>query len=248
MATRAATYALARPIPYLLQQGGAQTIDFPVRHGATGALVAPTAAGSTVTIKRPAGTSFAAAQAVTVASSLASYDVASTAAEDVGDGWEVLLSLVIDGNTYPFRRNAYLCEYVPPCPISVADLYTAVPELRSQIPQAQDTNGTAEGWQPQIDAAYFEWLRELIGNGRKVWLLRSADDYFDRVLYRAAQMACDAVPAEEGSPWARLSKQMWRELERARGNVRLGYSDEAVKTRLGGSPQTILAPPGRVTC
>ena len=56
MGIRVATYAFARPVPYLFQQGVTETIQAPIRHGSTGALVAPTAAGSSVTITDPAGT------------------------------------------------------------------------------------------------------------------------------------------------------------------------------------------------
>ena len=69
MGIRVATYAFARPVPYLFQQGVTETIQAPIRHGSTGALVVPTVAGSSVTITDPAGTEIVSGAAVAVSSS-----------------------------------------------------------------------------------------------------------------------------------------------------------------------------------
>ena len=137
MAVRQATYAFARPAPYLLERGVAQTIQAPIRHGSAGSLVAPDS--GTITINRPDGTALVSGAAVTVSSSTASYDVTPSASETLGAGWDVLWTLVFDGTTYPvFRQSAYLVKYVPPNLISAQDLYTRVPELQHRVPQSQD--------------------------------------------------------------------------------------------------------------
>ncbi len=73
MAVRSDTHALARPVPYLLERAysdaagtSGQTIAGPVRATGDGALVAPTATGSTVTVLGPAGSKVVAEAPVAV--------------------------------------------------------------------------------------------------------------------------------------------------------------------------------------
>ena len=60
MAIRADTYALSRPVPYLLERAYAsasgatgQTIEAPIRQTGDGSLVTVTESGSTVTVTGP---------------------------------------------------------------------------------------------------------------------------------------------------------------------------------------------------
>jgi len=234
VAIRAETYALARPIPYLLQQQPAtQDVEFPLRHGSSGALIEPTS--GTAIVSRPNDEEFSSG-AVAVASSVASYTVPDTSAEDVGAQWTIAVDLTIAAKSYKYRRGAYLCEYVPPCPISVLDLYGRVPELEGRIPHRQGPTGTGEGWQPQIDAAYYEFLRLLIADARPIWLLRSAEDYYDFVRLRACELAAKAIPAARDSSWDVERRILWSEAEGAKGRIRLEYTTDRGHRSAGEGP------------
>ncbi len=244
MAIRQETYAFARPVPYLLERGVLQTITGPIRHGATGALVTPDAA-STVVVEKPDGSDLVSG-AVTVASSMMTKDVTPTSTDILGEGWEVRWTPVIGAVTYPtIRQAAYLCEYVPPNLIDATALYVRVPELKHRIPQAQDTAGDNTGWQPQIDAAYYDFLQLLIDDARKPWLIREVTGYYRWLLTRSLQLCVQAISAGPSSDWAQKSKDLHFELRGARGEMRLQYSDQAPAMRKGGAPLTRMAPVGR---
>ena len=110
MTARTETYAPVRPIPYLLQIGVVQTIECPVRHGETGALVAPDNT-SKITVEKPDGTELVSSAVVTsVTGSVASYDLdlTSITTADLGTGWTIWWPLDFGGVTYPpFRFDAY---------------------------------------------------------------------------------------------------------------------------------------------
>lgn len=247
MPVRVATYALARPAPYLLERGASQTIEAPIRHGSDGSLVAPDS--GTITIVRPDGTELVSDAAVTVASSTATYTVLPSSSETLGAGWEARWTLTIDGVVYPIYRNsAYLCEYVPPSVVSVLDLYTHIPELQHRVPQSQDVTtrgGSGEGWQRQIDEAYFELLRRMLDDGRKPWLIREVTGYREWLLTRALQLCVGAISFGPDSTWAQHAKRLYFELQRVEARFRIQYSTDNADTRQGGSPVIRLASAGR---
>ncbi len=244
MAVRVATYALIRAAPFFLERGAEQTIEFPIRHGSDGSLVAPDS--GTVTINRPNGTSLVSGAAVSVPSSTAQYTLTPAASETLGAGWDILLTPVIGGVTYPtMRQSAYLCEYVPPCVISVLDLYERIPELRARIPPSQGERGDNTGWQPQVDAAYYEFLQRMIDDGQRPWLVREVTGYRDWLLTRALQLCVRAISHGPDSSWAQESKQLHFDMQRAEGRLRFQYSDEHHDIRRAGSPVYTLAPVGR---
>lgn len=257
MAIRAETYALARPVPYLLEQGyqdaagsTGQTISAPVRSTAAGALVAPTASGSSVTVTDASGSEVVSAAAVTVSGSEASYTFAAgepSTAYSLGDGWTVTWSLVIDGEVYTFRHGAILAQYVPRNVITAADLYggDGFPELRHAVPQAQGDRGDGTGWGPQIDAAYYDLIRRMLRDGRPIWRSREPTGYRDWLLARALQLAADAIPAPEGSQWARMQTRAYHRMRAAEAALRLSYDDEAVGVRRPGEGPIYTAPVGR---
>jgi hypothetical protein len=247
MAVRVATYALARPAPYFIERGALQTIQAPIRHGSSGALVEPDS--GTVTIVRPDGTNLVSGVAVSITSSIAGYALTPAASETLGEGWEVRWTLTIGGTVYPtYRQAAYLVEYVPPNVISVLDLYTRVPELQHRIPQSQDATtrgGSGEGWQVQIDEAYYDLLRRLLDDGRKPWLIREVTGYRNWLLIRALQMCVSAISFGADSSWAEQAKGLFFEMKRVEATFRIQYSDESANMRRGGSPTFRLAPVGR---
>ena len=245
MPTRADTYALARSVPYLIVRGATDTLAAPVRHGATGALVAPT--GGTVTITRPEGTDAVSAQPVTVTGSQATYDLTTASTETLGAGWTVKWSLTIDGQTYPMRESAYLVEWFPQNVVSVLDLYTELPELKYHVPQDQHaTRGDGTGWQPQIDQAFYDFVRRLLDDGRPVWKVREhSTGVREWILSKALVRCIGAIPRKDGTTWQEEAKTAFFRHKRADTNLRLQYDDERATLRRGARPVITLAPTGR---
>ena len=247
MAIRQATYAFARPAPYLLERGATQTLTAPIRHGSGGGLIAP--ASGTVPIARPDGTNLVEDQPVAVSSSTAQFTVAPAASETLGAGWTVLWTLTFSGVVYPvYRQSAYLVKYVPPNVISERDLYARIPELQHRVPQSQgdtDRGGSGEGWQPQIDEAYFELLRRLIDDGRKPWLVREVTGYRDFLLNRALQLCVGTISFGPDSTWAEQSKRLHFEGKTVAARMRFQLDDEDSATRRGASPVLRVAAVGR---
>lgn len=247
MAIRAATYAFSRPAPYFLERGATQTITAPIRHGSGGGLVVPDS--GTITITRPDGTDFVSGQPVTVSSSTASFTVSPAASETLGDGWTVLWTLTFSGVVYPtYRQSAYLVQYVPPNVISERDLYARVPELEHRVPQSQgatDRGGSGEGWQPQIDEAYYELLRRLIDDGREPWKVREVTGYRDWLLTRALQLCVGTISFGPDSTWAQQNKQLYFDMRAVEARMKFQYDDQAANVRRGASPVISLSAVGR---
>jgi hypothetical protein len=255
MAIRNETHALARQVPYLLERAYAsadgltgQTIEFPLRRTSDGALVEPTAAGSSVTVLAY-GSAVVSAAALTVSGSVASYtfspNVPSSTAQ-LGEGWEVQVVLVIDGERYPFRRKAILCEWVPRNVITAADLYDVIPELQHTIPQAQQTGrGDGTGWAPQIDAAYYAFIRKMLAAGRPIWKAREPTGYYDWLLAKSLDMAVRAIPADDGSIWAQYRRDVYHRLREAEAGLVLQYDDDDRDKRRGANGPVVLWPVGR---
>ena len=244
MTIRSETYAFTRPVPYLLVRGVAQTIAAPIRHGATGALVIPTESGSTITVQRSDGTYLLSdVQISDVLSGEAVHDLALIATTEVlGEGWEVVWSLIMPTGTFAYRTAAYLCEYVPPNVISVLDLYTRVPELQYRIPQRQGDSGDGTGWQPQIDEAYYELMRRLVDDGKRPWLIREVTGYREWLLARAVQLAVNAVPGGPEAWTGKAARDAHFEVAAAAGRMRLQYATESPTRRRSGSPAIRLSP------
>ncbi len=248
MTIRQATYGFGRPIPYLLQRGASQTIDCPVRHGAGGALVAPSSPGSTYVVKRPGGSPLAPAAPVVVSSSTATGTASPSAAEALGAGWSVEWSLEIGGIAYPVRIEAYVCDWVPVCPVSEADLYLRLPELRHRVPQSQGERGTGEGWQPQIDAAWYELVRRLLSAGQRPWTVRGIHGSYDWVLTRSLQLCIDAISVGLDESLAERKRQLHFDMQRVAAELRFQFDDETdPNIRRGQGPVLRLAPVGRPT-
>jgi len=244
MALGSQPYAFVRPVPQFLVRAQAQTLSAPMRHGAAGSLVAP--ASGTVSVYRPDGTALVSAAAITVVDSVATYALAAPAAtEALGSGWSLIWTLLVGTDTYVHRETAYLCEYVPPAVVSVIDLLGRLPELRYRVPASQSTDrGDGTGWQPQIDATYYELLQRLLDDGRSPWLITECTGYREWMIARAGQRCVQAIPAAPDSTWAQAAKDLAFEVRSAEGRLRFRYSSEPSTVRRGGSPLIRLSPTG----
>lgn len=248
MAVRAETRVFGRPAPYLLRRGVQQTITAPIRDPSDGSLVAPSS--GTVTILDAEGDTFVSEASVTISSSVATYAVTPTSSETLGAGWEVRWTLAFsDAATEIYRESAYLCEYVPPNNVSALDLYRGpdgIPDLEFAIPQSQGSNGDNVGWQPQIDAAYYALIRFLVAHDRgKPWLIREVSGYYEVLCAWARRNALATVRAGAGSDWAEYRRQNHGACQRALGNLRVNYSDEATDKRRGQAGAYHMHPVGR---
>ena len=244
MALSPTSYSLGRRVPLLLVRSGTQTVRAPVRRGSTGALVVPNSA--IITILRPDGSTLVSGASAPISSSVAGYTLTPGASEALGAGWTVSWSLTMsDGDMLPWREDAYLCEYVPPCAISAVDLYTTVPELAYRVPEAQGSRGTDEGWQPQIDAAYDDLLRKLIDDGHRPWQIRTVSGYHPWLLARALQRCLEAIPTAPGDTWETERRSAHFRMVAADGGLRIQYADQSSSTHRGG-PVISLCSPERV--
>lgn len=258
MAVRNETHAIDRPVPYLLEQGyadvagtGGQTIQAPVRRTQDGELVAVTASGSTVSVTDGGGQVVVTGAAVTVSGGVASYTFAAglpSTGHQLGDGWTVVWRLNIGGEFYTFRRRAILCQYVPRNVITAADLYggDGVPELKFKVPQAQRSDGgDGTEWGPQIDAAYYDFIRKMLADGRPIWLSREPTGYRNWLLAKALLRAVDSIPAQAGTVWAEAKRAAYRRWREAEATMRLQYDTEASTVRRPGTGPIYMTPTRR---
>lgn len=246
MAVPTATIALERSVPYLLERGVEQTIEAPVRHGSTGALQAPLAGSSSVSVMRPGGDFLVSGAPVLVPSSTAQYTLTPGASETLGRGWEVRWSLSIGGVVYPFRVPAILMVWLPRNTVSVVDIYREVDELRHRVPPAQGPNGDDVGWQPQIDAAFHRLIRRLVDDGRDLSQLKDVQGAHNWLLYTSILNCLRAISYDAASDLAKKETTIAHDLRRAEGEFRLVFDNaNDPDARTPGRPVTMLSPVGR---
>ena len=155
-------------LPDLLERARPNALSCPIWQDA--ALVAPTQAGSTVTIRDGAGTIQLDAGAVTVTGSIATYDYTPAASVDYGVGWLVEWSLIISGTTYVFRNDGALIRNVLFPVITDADLFRV---HRALNPAHSAPLSTVTNYQAYLDEAWATIEGRLIGKGDRPNLILS---------------------------------------------------------------------------
>lgn len=170
-------YTVRWPFPNLYERERAQPASAPVYR--SGALVAPTQAGSTFSLYKPDGTALVSAAAVTVTGSVATYTVPAatllSTVQPLGDQWREEWSLVMPGETSAriYRRAAALVRRAPFPTVTDADLIALYPDLVTQL-GAIGTN-----FQAQIDAAWGRILRVMLRRGMASYLIVDMDAIHD---------------------------------------------------------------------
>jgi len=152
--------------PDMLQRAMAQTIELPVYRD--GALAAPSS--GTVFLFKEDGTAVVDAQAVTVASSIATYDVLAAdlpATDPVSTLWWERWDLTLDGQSYRFTREAWLVLRQLYPVVTDLDLTAVHTELRDWM--AQDSSSL----QGYIDEAWRQIESKLLNQGRRPNLILS---------------------------------------------------------------------------
>ena len=153
-------------LPSMYERGRANALSCPLWQD--GALVAPTQAGSTVTIYDASNTVQVSAAAVTVTGSVATYSYAPASTLTLGDGWREEWSLIVAGVTHVFRQDASLVRHVLHCPITDADLFRRVSSLD---PSGGDPISTLTDFQDYLDEAHVIIQNRLIGKGLRPFLV-----------------------------------------------------------------------------
>jgi hypothetical protein len=163
-------------IPYadVVERGRQQVVALEVYR--SGSLVAPTEAGSSLTIYKPDNTKLVDAGAVTVTGSIAQRTLTSVVLADsldLGDGYLQEWTLVLDGVPRTFRREMAVARRALFPVIADADLTDDYPDLLVQI---AGISTTVQGF---IDAAWKRIQRKLIAKGVHTYLVVSAASFAD---------------------------------------------------------------------
>ena len=248
MAERDDTYAPARPIPYLLARVAAQTVSLPVRNGSDGALVVPDSGTLTITAPAPAAVT---AGLMTFPGGVPTCDLSTMVGVPLGTGYSLQWTLVIGGVTYTFPPyDAYVCDYVPPSMISVIDLFAREPELKYRVPQGQAAparGGSGEGWQIQVDEAYYDLIQALLDRGESLWLIRGLTGLRAWLRSRALMLCCRALSTATDDQWDRKAGVYFAEWKASDGSLVLLHDTDPATLRTSRGPYR-LAPVGRPQC
>jgi hypothetical protein len=151
--------------PEIIEAGRDNAITCPVYRD--GALVAPTQAGSTISVWNATGTKIVDGAAVTVASSVASYTVTSAtlSGQTKADGWRIEWALLISGTVYTFRRDAVLVYRQLYPVVTDADLLRLHTDLARRMPS------TESSYQDYLDEAWATLEGRLVATGKRPWLV-----------------------------------------------------------------------------
>ncbi len=155
--------------PTFIERGRDNVIKCPVYRD--GSVVAPSS--GTVSVYDDGGAAVVDAQAVTIASSIAQYNVtnATTTSLALDDGWRVEWSLVMpDGVTHLFRNDASLVRAALYPVLTDADLYRRVGSLD---PSDNDVITNETTYQKYRDEAWTAIQNRLIAMGNRPALVAS---------------------------------------------------------------------------
>lgn len=155
-------------LPDLMERGRANALSCPLWQD--GALVAPTEAGSTVTIWDGSGTKQADAVAVTVTGSIATYSYTPASTVSYGEGWRVEWSLIVSGTTYVFRNDGALVRNVLFPVVTDSDLFR---RHRALNPSSAAPLSSVADFQDYIDEAWATIQGRLIAKGDRPNLILS---------------------------------------------------------------------------
>lgn len=189
----------------------------------SGALVAPTAVGSTYTLEAPDGTAVVSAAAVTVTGDVATYTIpALTLPATLGLGPDYLETwalLMPDSRTYTVRRPAGLALFQLFPPVTEADLVQGeYPDLVTSLgPQGSVT------LQALMDGAWHACMRKLESHGDYPDIVVDSADVFDwyrhEVLRRVFGAMLQRQPQNER--WRALWEEHRDEAKAAKAGLRI---------------------------
>lgn len=213
-------YSARFDTPDLLQRGRTEVLECRVYRA--GALVAPTEAGSTVTIYDGDNDAVVSAAAVTVTGDVATYSLsgATTAALEYSKFWRVVWALIMpDGVTHTFEQRAALVRRVPHPVVTEASLYARV---RALDPSSSAPISTRTSYEDTIDEAWKALVNRLIESDlriegildpsslRETHLCLVLAMVFEDLAARnpAYQTTADSYRKQYETAWSRLSPQI----------------------------------------
>lgn len=132
---------------------------------ADGALVAPTQAGSTVSVYDSSNTAVVSGAAVTVTGNVATYTVSAATLPStlsLGMGWRVEWSLVVSGVTTVYRNSAGLVRSRLAPVVTDADLFRRESSLN---PSGSAPLSSLTDFQDYLDEAWVTLVGKLVGKG-----------------------------------------------------------------------------------
>lgn len=173
-------YTFRTPFQDVLVRGRLNKVSMEVHRN--GALVAPTASGSTFSLIGPDGTAIVDAAAITVTGSIATYSIPALTLPStltLGEGYQERWTLVLTDRTETVDREASLCVRPLYPVIAEADLTRRYTNLGRLLPNGATT------WQPKIDAAWAEIIRRLWADGLLPYGIKSQDQLFSPLFHLA---------------------------------------------------------------
>ena len=218
-------YSVAAPYPEYRVRGRAQTASLALYRD--GAVVAPTASGSTFAFHAPSTEAVVAAAAITVASSIATYSISAGSLPStlpLGRGYYELWHLVLpDGTTRDYRRDASVVLYAAYPVISDTDILAVYSDLTRQRAAGVTT------FQAAIDEAWRRILGRLEGQG--VFPEHVVTDWSLREVHLelTLHLLCLDYARAQGGRWMELAAGHKKEFELAWNRLRfvLATADSA---------------------
>lgn len=218
-----ADYAPRFPLPEFLVRNQDNAIEAAIYRD--GAIVAPNS--GTVTVYDEAGTAVVDAQAITVASSKATFTVTAATLPtslNLSELWQIRWALVMpDGQTYTFVREAHLVRLRLYPVISDSDLEAMHGDLARWKAR---TGGNLQGY---IDEAWTQLQTHLLQMGRRPWLVLSSSALRTSHLYLALMLVFrDFATSAGNGRFGELSEDYARQFEQTFGTLTIRYdSDES---------------------
>lgn len=207
--------------PDHLERGRANALSCPVYQD--GALVAPTEAGSTVSIYDASGTAKVDGAAVTVTASIATYSYNPAATLTLEEGWRVEWSLVISGTTHVFRNDAALVRKVLYPVVTDADLFRRVSALD---PNGNSPISSLTDYQDYLDEAWATLQLRLLGRGSRPYLVMNPSAMREPHLLLTLALIFDDFATRLNQTYAERAAEYRRQFELAWGDLRFVYDED----------------------
>lgn len=239
------------PVPDLLVRGQANTISAPIY--LDGALVAPTASGSTVFVYDGSGTAIVDGAAVTVSGSIASYTISAATLPStlsLSDAWRVEWSLVLSAAVAPdgvilARNDAQLIRHGLHPVVTDADLVRRVSSLDTT---SSTVIHSLSNLQSYVDEAWTTITLRLIEAGNRPALIMSPSSLREAHLCLALALVFDDLATRLSEAYETRARAYRDQYEAAWTRLRFAYDrDDDGRADTGGrrSPVSTLWLGGR---
>jgi hypothetical protein len=201
--------------PDMLERARTQTVSLEIYR--SGALVAPTEAGSTFSLYKPDGTAIVSGAAVTVSGSIATYSLGAASIPStlaLGRGYREEWALVLSGASRTYRRDAALVLHAAFPVITDADLTGLYSDLDRHLASGTTTFQTKidEAWKRIIGR--LEQLGVLLEHVVTSWSLREM--HLELTYY----LICLDFHRAQGGRWGELANGHKKEFELALGRMK----------------------------